>query len=688
MVVNCKRVGDVGYVELDNPPVNAIGLSVREGLQRALEWVRDQENLERVVLSGNGRAFAAGGDAREFDGPPIAPHLPDLVVEIEASPVPWVAAITGAALGGGLEVALGCRCRLAVPGVQIGLPEVNLGVVPGAGGTQRLPRLIGLQQALSMIPAGQSIGSEQALKIGLIDGLSEDPVAEAASKDLSSFERRGAISNMPGPAVDKAAIGDARARANRRLANQIAPLKAIDLIEDCCSLSFEEGQAREREAFLSLRVGPQARALRHIFFAERSARSSKGRDDGAAAISTCAVVGGGTMGAGIAYALLNAGLKVVLIETDESAVGRARKNVDTIIKASLERKLIDDAQAASIRNRLSLTDDYSDATDVDLAIEAAFEAMDVKKTIFSALQDRIRPDAILASNTSYLDLDEIARGLDDPGRVVGLHFFAPAHIMKLLEIVRGDLTSDKALATGFALAKLLRKVPVVSGVCDGFIGNRILARYREAADGLLLAGCLPYQIDEAMVTFGYAMGPYETQDLSGLDIGFANRRRQDETRDPNRQYVEIGDRMVELGRLGRKTSAGWYAYEDGSRKSVDAAVNDLVCAESARAGVSRRSFEAAEIQKTLLLAMINEACDILWEGIAARAQDIDLVTIFGYGFPRWRGGLMHHADAFGLQEICDGLDALRADDPIAWKPSPLLRHCLTSGITLSDYRQT
>ncbi len=686
MTVTTKRVGSALIVTLDNAPVNAIGQAMRQGLIDVLTGIGSETGLTRVILTGAGRAFAAGADAREFDADPIEPHLPDVVAQIEACEVPWVAAINGVALGGGCELALACRYRIAAPGASIGLPEVTLGVVPGAGGTQRLPRLIGLRRALEMIATGKPVTAQQAEAIGLIDGIADDPVAMAQYLDIGTLELAERICDLPAPAPNEQAIADARTLAAKKSAGQIAPLRAIDLVELTSAASMTDGLSRERETFLDLRTGDQARALRHIFFAERAAKPPKWLQAQAPALDQVAVVGGGTMGAGIAYALLNAGLRVVLLEVDQEAVDRARINVNKIIDASLKRGLIDQAGAEDRQSRLTLSDDFQAASGAGLAIEAAFESMEVKRSVFTALEQALPRDAILATNTSYLDINEIASGVSDPSRVLGLHFFAPAHIMKLLEIVRAQATSETALAVGYALAKTLRKVPVLAGVCDGFIGNRILQRYREAADTVFMDGSTPWEVDEAMVAFGYAMGPYEAQDLSGLDIAHANRRRQDATRDPNRRYIPIADRMVELGKLGRRTGAGWYRYPGGNGKVEDPIVADLAVEEAHFAGISRVDYSEPEIEERLVLAMINEAADILHEGIAQNARDIDLVTVFGYGFPRWRGGLMHYADQLGVPQIVKRLQVLAQEDPLVWRVSQTLLDCVEQGISLAQYR--
>ncbi|PIE07503.1 MAG: enoyl-CoA hydratase [Rhodobacterales bacterium] len=684
MPVTTRREGATAFVTLDFPPVNAIGRDTRQGLIDALDRIAAETGLERVILSGAGRAFAAGADAREFDGPALEPHLPEVVTRIETCAVPWIAAIHGPALGGGCELALACRYRIAAPGAAIGLPETTLGVVPGAGGTQRLPRLVGLATALEMIQTGKPVGGTRALEIGLVDALADDPVAAAAKLAPAELAARKAVGELPAPEADEAAFEAAEKRAATRLRGQTAPAIAVELLRRACDTPLAEGMQIERGHFLELRQGAQAKALRHIFFTERGAKAPKWLAGTAPAeIETAAVVGGGTMGAGIAYALLNAGIAVVLLETDAAGVARAEENVEKIVAASLKRGLIDEAGAEARRARFTASADYAAASGCDIAIEAAFEAMEVKHEVFRKLEGALREGTVLASNTSYLDVNEIASVLADPSRLVGLHFFAPAHIMKLLEIVRGDASSDAALAAGFALGKRLRKLPVLSGVCDGFIGNRILARYREAADTLMMDGAAPWEIDAAMVGFGYPMGPYEAQDLSGLDIAHANRRRQDATRDPARRYIPIADRMVAEGRLGKKTGAGWYRYEDG-RKATDPLVEEIAREEAGRAGVVRRTFSADEIRERIVIAMINEAAAILDEGIAQSAADIDLVTVAGYGFPRWRGGLMHHADTLGPDHVLERLRAFGAEDAVAWAPSTLVERLAAGGQAFAE----
>ena len=683
MSVTTRRENNTGYVEIDNEPVNAISQTVRKELLDAVRWA-EELNLERVIVYGRGEIFAAGADAKEFDAPPVEPHLPDVLNAIDSSDVPWIAAVDGVALGGGAEIALACRMRVMTPRARIGFPEVTLGVIPGAGGTQRLPRLVGLTSALSMIAGGKPLGAKTAQQTGLVDYVDEDALHGAFMINTEELDTVVPTQDLPAPDIDAEAFDNARKEATTKSSGQHAPLRAIDIIEKTNGLPIEQGLAMERQAFLELRGSAQAKALRHLFFAERGVKLPADVDAGAADLNHVAVVGGGTMGSGIAYALLNAGLTVTILETDDSSVERANLNVNAIISASLKRGLIDDSGASSRLKRFNATTDYSKVADANLAIEAAFESMDVKRTVFAALEKVLPEDAILATNTSYLDVNEIASSVPNSSRVIGLHFFAPAHIMKLLEIVRGDNTSAVAMATSFKLAKRLRKIPVTVGVCDGFVGNRILARYREAADTVFMDGSTPWDIDNAMVEFGYAMGPYTAQDLSGLDIAHANRRRQDATRDPARRYIPIADRMIELGKLGRKTGAGWYRYPDGTSRVDDPIVADLGIEEAHFAGIERVDYSADDIRERLTLAMINEAADILHEGIAHRASDIDLVTVFGYGFPRWRGGLMHYADTMGVDVIVSKLKQLEKEDAVAWKISPLLLQCVEESRAISE----
>ena len=685
MQVTMRSENHVGYVTLSNPPVNAIGQVLRMGLLEAVRWA-ERGRLDRVIVSGAGGIFAAGADAKEFDAAPQEPHLPEVLNAIDESFVPWIAAIEGVALGGGAEIAMACRMRIMAPGARIGLPEVTLGVIPGAGGTARLPRLVGLQKAVEMITTGKPIGAQAACSVGLVHTVEDDPI-EAAF--LVNSEALGCIVptwEYHAPAHDADLFRMARENLQAKMPGQEAPVRALEVIEAGLALPFHAALAYERRVFLELKTGSQSKALRHLFFAQRAAKAPAHLKGSALEVQHAAVVGGGTMGAGIAYALLSSGLQVTILEADADGLKRAEDNIGKIIEASLTRGMIDAAGGADLRSRLTLSTQYSQAATAQLAIEAAFEDMAVKQEILGKLDAVLSADAVLATNTSYLDINEMAAPLMDPTRVIGLHFFAPAHIMKLLEIVQGAQSSDRAIATGYALAKRLGKVPVRAGVCDGFIGNRILARYREAADTVFMDGSTPWEVDDAMVEFGYAMGPYEAQDLSGLDIAYANRQRQAPTRDPNRRYIPIADRMIELGKLGRKTSAGWYRYPGGGGKVEDPIVADLAIEEAHFSGITRTDYSSQEMRQRLVLAMINEAADILDAGIAQSAGDIDLVTVFGYGFPRWRGGLMHYADSLGVETIVAQLEILAQEDPVAWKVSPLLRRCADAGQSLAEAR--
>ena len=671
--------GTAGVILMDRAPVNAINHDIRRGILDALEELAGNTSLDRIVLAGAGKIFAAGADAGEFNQPPTEPNLPQVVAAIEASPLPVVAAIRGACLGGGLELALACRWRIADQTAQLGLPEVILGVVPGAGGTQRLPRLVGMEAALSMIPQGRSLKAAAAADAGLVDALDDDPVTAACVADLAAALVRPPVSTMPPPVAAPEAVAAARKTAAKKMRGQRAPAEAIALVELTATTDFEAGLAQERACFLELRTSTECAALRHVFFAERAARPPASvRAADPQPLDRTVVVGGGTMGAGIAYALMQAGSAVTLVERDDEVATAARGRVSGLLDAAVSRGLTSADKAAAQLASMRFQAGYDGLQDAGLAIEAAFEDMAVKKAVLNAL-DSAMPDAVLATNTSYLDIDDMAGWLADPSRLVGLHFFSPAHIMKLLEIVRAKVSSDAALATGFALAKRLGKLPVMVGVCDGFVGNRMLQRVREAAEHLLLDGAEFTQIDRVMTNFGYAMGLYMTQDLSGLDIAWANRKRQADTRDPDRRYSRVQDDMCAAGRFGRKSGAGWYIYEDGAKPVPNPAVAALVEAEADRHGIIRQPMDDDAVLNTLLLALINEAAGLLGEGIAGRAADVDLVLVHGYGFPRFRGGPLFHADQIGIAAIHEQLKELEARDPVVWKVAPLIEKLAADG---------
>lgn len=642
--VTISQKGDLAIVTIDNPPVNATSQAVRAGLLEAVERIEAMPEVAAVVLACAGRTFVAGADITELGKPPREPHLPDVIAAIEASRVPWVAAIKGAALGGGLEIALGCHGRVAAPGAKLGLPEVTLGIVPGAGGTVRLPRLIAGAEALEMITTGKPVSAEKALTTGLVDAVAEDDLLDAATvraRALAAEGRPVALLDRDPVAPLADAEWDAAAeRLRKKSRGQVSPLEALAALRDATSLPAREALTKERARFLRLSASEEAAALRHVFFSERRAGASlKAADAAPADLGHVGVIGGGTMGAGIAAALLLSGSRVRLIERDEASCAAAAKRVTGILDGSHKRGLLDDAGLADATARLETGSDYAALTPCELVIEAVFEDMDVKTEVFARLDAIMAPDAILASNTSYLDVNALAIRTAHPERVIGLHFFSPAHVMKLLEVVRTDGVSDRALATAGALAKRLRKTPVVAGVCDGFIGNRIMSAYRRECDFMLEEGALPWQIDAAMRGFGFAMGIYAVQDMAGLDVAWAMRKRRAATRPADERYSRIADRLCEMGRFGRKTGAGWYSYEDG-KAMPDPLVEGIILEESERLGIARREFSEADIVARIMSLMQAEAQAVLDEGIAEGPTDIDVTMILGYGFPRHKGGPM------------------------------------------------
>lgn len=677
-VVTVEREGGIAWVVVNSPPVNATSTAVRAGLEKAIAQV---QGARLAVLRCEGPTFIAGGDMSEFDAPPAEPHLPDVVQAIEDSETPFLALLHGNVLGGGFEIAMGCAWRIAAPGTRFGLPEVNVGLIPGAGGTQRLPRLIGLEPAIEVACSGAMLKAERLLDLGGIDAIEEGDLLQAARAFAADLpERPVAVSQRPAVGIDPALIEARRAGITRRARGAAAPLENLKALQ-WAALPFTQGQPKERERHLALRRSPQSRALRHAFFAERKVsrpeaiKGATPRD-----IAHVAVVGGGLMGAGIATALLNAGLSVTVLERDAEAAEGARDRVRGLLDSGLKRGKITEAQLEERMERLAAETDYAKASGADLAIEAVFEDVAVKREVFARLAAALRPGAILATNTSYLDPREIFAGIENPGRCLGLHFFSPAHVMKLLEIVKTPATSPEVLATGFALGKRLRKVAVLSGICDGFIGNRMLAAYRREADYLLADGALPYQVDAAMRAFGMPMGPYEMQDMSGLQIAWANRKRQAATRSPDERYVTIADQLCEMGRLGQRAGKGWYAYEEGSRKPVrDPEVEALIEAFSAEQGITRRSFTEEDISARLLAVLANEGARIVEEGIAEGDAAVDMVQVHGYGFPRWRGGPMHYAAEMGWAETAAIMQQVAAESPGSWNLGPLADRAQPSG---------
>ena len=604
------------------------------------------ENIQAVVLICLGRTFIAGADIREFNKPPQPPLLPDIIKILEKTAKPWVAAIHGTALGGGLEIALGCAYRIATPDAKLGLPEVNLGLIPGASGTVRLPRLIGVEAALDMIASGKPVSGNKALSLGLVDRVANGDLTQAAmafAENISTKPTRASRITAPVRApVDPAVWNAKKSVIQNKARGQMAPLAAIQAVENAYTLSNEQALAEERALFTELKNSAQSKALRYVFFAERSV-SKVGRLQGVAPreISRIGIVGGGTMGAGIAAACLLSGLPVTLLERDDKSLSAGIARVQATLKDSHKRHLIDAAQLAAMRAGLIGTVDYAALANADLVIEAVFEDMDVKKDVIVRLDAATRPDTILATNTSYLDVGQIAEAVADPSRVLGLHFFAPAYIMKLLEIVHPPRVADDVLATGFALAKRLGKIAVPAGVCDGFIANRMMSAYRRQCEYMLEDGALPQDIDTAMVDFGFPMGVFAMQDLAGLDIAWAMRKRHAATRPADARYVDIADRLCEMGRFGRKTGRGWYDYSDHAKGRPAPAVEQLILREAARKGIARQTFSRDQMRARILSIMQQEGQRILDEKIAESEPAVDVVMVNGYGFPRWRGGPMY-----------------------------------------------
>lgn len=658
--VSVSRQDGIAVVTLDNPPVNALSFHLREPLDKAMQELRDDDTVDAMVLFCAGRTFIAGADITEFGKPPQRPGLPDLIDTLETFNKPTVAAIHGTALGGGLELALGCHFRVAVPSAKVGLPEVKLGLLPGAGGTQRLPRLVGPEKAVQMITSGNPIGAKQARDAGVVDAIADDdllasaiafaqkvvseqtPLVQIRDRDEKLAEARG---NLEG--FDKLVEG-----VKKKARGLEAPVVCAQSVRNAITLPFDEGIAKEREYFLKLVTGEQSRAQRHLFFAQREAAKVAGvtRDDRPRPVKRAGIIGAGTMGGGIAMSFVNGGIPVTLLELNEDALKRGLATIEKNYGISVSRGSISEETKAARMALFSPTTSYDDLADCDIIIEAVFEEMDIKRQVFGKLDEIAKPGAILASNTSYLDVDEIAASTSRPGDVLGMHFFSPANVMKLLEIVRGDKTAPDVLATALDVAKRIAKVPVVSGVCHGFIGNRMLGARSSEAENLLLEGATPAQVDKAFLDFGWPMGPFQMADLAGLDIGWRTRKSLGKT-------AAIADPLCEAGRYGQKTGKGYYLYEEGSRvPKPDPEVDALIEEKAAERGVNRRDISAEEILERSLYPMINEGAKILQEGISARPSDIDIVWINGYGFPIGKGGPMFWADTVGLKKIVERLD--------------------------------
>lgn len=686
--------GRVLVVSIDSPPVNALGLGVRQGLSEALDRLEEDQSLSAMLVVGAGANFIGGADIREFGKPRQAPFVRDICSRMETSSKLVVAAIRGAALGGGLEVALSAHYRLVVDGARLGLPEVLLGLLPGSGGTQRMPRLIGVSAALDLMLTGRHIDATEAVALGLADrhvsganavGSGVAYVEELLAQGARPRPTRDAAA-VRGDASDVEAISTARNEQRKRHPMLLSPHLIVDLVEAASQLPFDPAMEMELEKFQQCIDSPQRRGLIHAFFVERDtskipeATKGKPRD-----VNEVGVVGGGTMGAGIAIAALNAGLRVTLVERDEPALLRGLSNIEQVYAGLVAKGRMTKSDQNAVMARLAGFTDFAALGFADVVIEAAFEDMKVKKDVFGQLDQVCKPGAVLATNTSYLDIDEIAKATNRPEDVIGLHFFAPAYIMRLLEVVVPRQVHPDVVATAFSLARILKKVAVRAGVCDGFIGNRILSVYRRAADYMMEDGASPYEIDAAIRAFGYPMGPLQVSDLSGGDIGWATRKRQAQTRDPKQRYVRIADRIAEQGWFGQKTRRGWYLYPDGARKGVpDPDVLNIVDEERKRSGIVPRSFTSEEIQQRYLAAMVNEGANVVHEGIALRPLDVDAVFVHGFGFPRFRGGPMLYADMVGLPKILSDIEAYAKEDPQFWRPSPLLLRLVSEGRDFSS----
>ena len=687
-VVTTALHGDVLVVTIDNPPVNALGAAVRQGLLAAMQQAQADAAVAAVLLVGAGKAFIAGADIREFGKPPVPPALPEVCRAIEGSDKPVVAVLHGAALGGGLEVALSAHYRLALPAATLGLPEVNLGLLPGSGGTQRAPRLMGVQAATSLMLSGQHLKAQAALQAGLVDKLVEGADAQAAGlayvRELLTAKapvRRTRDLAIAEPQAALAWLEEQKAETAKKARGLFSPLKIIECVQAAVQLPFDEGLARERALFIECLDSPQRAGLIHAFFAEREvAKVPEAQAAQPRPVASIAVIGGGTMGAGIAVAALDAGLPVTMIERDAESIARGRANVEKVYNGLVAKGRMTEAAKAAVMARYTGSTNYADIAQVDLVIEAVFEDIEVKKAVFRELDRVCKPGAVLATNTSYLDIDAIAAATSRPQDVIGLHFFSPANIMKLLEIVVPAKVAADVVATAFELAKKLKKVPVRAGVCDGFIGNRILAVYKQAADYLMEDGASPYEIDAAVRGFGFAMGPFQVTDLAGGDIGWATRKRRAATRDPKARYVEIADRICERGWFGQKTGRGFYLYPEGARVGQpDPEVLAIVDAERAKKGITPRSFSADDIMRRYMAAMVNEGAKVVAEGIALRPLDVDVTFVAGYGFPRHRGGPMKWADMTGLDKVLADIQAFAKEDPLFWKPAPLLEQLVAEG---------
>ncbi|WP_312299736.1 3-hydroxyacyl-CoA dehydrogenase NAD-binding domain-containing protein [Stutzerimonas nitrititolerans] len=695
-LVRLQRRDEIALIIADNPPVNALGQALRQGLLQAFQAAEADPRVRAVVLVCEGSTFFAGADIKEFGKPPVAPSLPEVIDVIEGCSKPSVAVIHGTALGGGLEVALGCHYRIARTDARVGLPEVKLGLLPGAGGTQRLPRLAGVAKALEMILGGAPVEAGEACEYHIVDELFEGDLMDAGLAYARRLLQEGRGVRRSGEqtrgleGTDNAALIAARhTEVVKRSPGLFSPLRCIAAVEAATRLPLAEGLERERELFLECLNSPQRAALVHAFFAERQAVKIADLpvDTRPREIRTAAVIGGGTMGVGIALCFANAGVPVKLLEVGEEALQRALQRARDTYATSVKRGSL--SEAAMVQ-RLALIEgitDYAALADVDLVVEAVFEDMAVKQQVFERLDAVCKPGAILASNTSSLDLNAIAAFTRRPEDVVGLHFFSPANVMRLLEVVRGARTSHEVLASAMAIGRKLKKVAVVVGVCDGFVGNRMLFQYGREAEFLLEEGATPQQVDAALRNFGMAMGPFAVRDLAGLDIGQAIRKRQRAILPAHLEFPTVADRLCAAGMLGQKTGIGYYRYEPGNRTPLEnPELASMLAAASREKGIERRELDERYIVERTLYSLVNEGAKILEEGIAQRSSDIDLIYLNGYGFPAWRGGPMFYADSVGLDKVLATIRELHARCGDWWKPAPLLEKLAAEGRTFSGWQ--
>ena len=693
-VVSYELVGNIGVISVNSPPVNALSQAVREGILNAVNAAQE-DGSEAIVLRCEGRTFIAGADITEFGKPPMEPGLPEVLGAIENSKKPVIAAIHGTALGGGFEVALACHYRCAIASAKVGLPEVKLGLLPGAGGTQRVPRVAGVQVALDMITSGNPVAAAKANSMGLLDEVVDgDDLQAAAIKYATDLLESGApLKRIRDITIDPATIEPgffdaARKKLAQRARGQIAPDKIVSCIEAAVNLPMDQGLERERELFRELVTSPESAAMRHIFFAERQAAKIKDlpKDTPLRDIKKVAIIGGGTMGGGIAMCFANVGIPVVMLEINDEALERGMNIIRKNYTITVQKGKLPADKMEQLISTISGTTDYADLGDVDLVIEAVFENLDLKKEIFAKLDAVCKPGAILATNTSYQDVDAIAEATSRPQDVLGLHFFSPANVMKLLEIVRGAKTADDALATSMQIGKKIGKVCALSRVCYGFIGNRMLGGYGREAQMLLMDGCTPAQVDSALEKFGMAMGPLAMGDLAGLDVGYKARQARTDLPDDPKLY-RMGTLLVEMGRHGQKTGAGFYKYDPQTRQRMsDPEIESMIKEEAAKLGIEQRTISDEEILQRCFYPLINEGALILEEGIAQRPSDIDVVYVFGYAFPAAKGGPMHYADHVGLKNVYDKICEFRdMYGEQYWKPAPLLEKLAKEGKTFAEW---